>query len=234
MWTTKYIRNISLAEFWLSLIALVFSLVTLLAGVTGDHTVTPLLTVRPPTRTQACDTFILILLSTNILQFNTTSLGLAAYRDPSSPLHDAIVSLVPSDLVNPPSITRYLNVKDWYSMHFYYVCSGHYVTSSSNHSLITWSRTNVTCSRQPSGYNFSLQDTVMSALFPELKSLADGLTDRRWKTQSASNAWYTGISNVFLCVVVLSITLAGKAGIRGWFETVVMSFVRPPSFLSSL
>jgi len=189
----------SLAEFWLSVVVLGLSLVTMLTGVTGNHSDAPIAT------------------------FNTSSLGLSAYHDPTSPFYDALVTLVPSNIVSPPSITQYLNAKDWYNMHYFSVCSGYYVPSSSNPSLLTSSKTNITCSRQSSGYNFSLQDTVLSTLRSEVKDLADGLTDRRWTTQSASSAWYTGISHVFLCVVVLSFTVAGKGG--WWRETIVMSFI---------
>jgi hypothetical protein len=219
----------SLAEYWLSLVVLGLSLGTMFTGVPGNHSIAPIATVRPELLPATISRYtILIILLTNFLQFNTSSLGLTAFYNPTSPLHNAVRALVPSDAlvgvtVAPPSITRYLNAKDWYSMHYFSVCSGYYVPSTSNPSLLTSSKTNITCSRQWSGYNFSLHDTVLSTLRPEVKDLADGLTDRRWPTQSASSAWYTGMSNVFLCCVVLSFTVAGKSG--WWSETIVMSFV---------
>ena len=108
-------------------------------------------------------------------------------------------------------------------MHYFSVCSGSYVLSNSNPSLLTSTKTNISCSRQWSGYNFSLHDTVLSTLHSEVRGLASGLTDWRWSTQSQSSAWYTGMSNVFLCFVVLSFKVAGKSG--WWSETIVMSFV---------
>jgi hypothetical protein len=95
------------------------------------------------------------------MQFSKASRG-TAYNDPISPLYSAIISLVPTDITNPPSITRYLSIKDWYSMHYFSVCSGYYIPSGLNTSLLTSSTTNVICVRQWSGYNFSLQDTIYS------------------------------------------------------------------------
>ncbi|PMD57410.1 uncharacterized protein K444DRAFT_665763 [Hyaloscypha bicolor E] len=191
--------NISVAEFWLVVLVLALSLVTILAGVRGTNTGIPIAT------------------------FNTSSLGLDAYHDPSSSLHDAVVSLIPSDVVNPPSITQYLNVKDWYIMHYFSVCSGYYIPSSSNPSVLTSSTTNITCVRRYSGYSFSLHDTITSTLSSEVIGLAEKMTAQRWSTRTAISAWYTGVSNVFLSFVALSFALwCGRAW---WSETIIMSLI---------
>ena len=47
--STKYInlRNMPLAQYWLSLVVLGLSLVTMLTGVTGNHSTNPIATVGP-------------------------------------------------------------------------------------------------------------------------------------------------------------------------------------------
>jgi hypothetical protein len=112
-------------------------------------------------------------------------------------------------------------------MHYFSVCSGYYIPSSSNHSVLSSSTTNITCVRRYSGYNFSLHDTVASTLPSEVISLAEKMTAQRWSTMTAINAWYTGVSNVFLSFVALSFTL--WRGREGWSETIIMSLVRPSS-----
>ncbi|KAH8773325.1 hypothetical protein BGZ57DRAFT_1005308 [Hyaloscypha finlandica] len=197
--------NISVAEFWLAVLVLALSLVTILTSVIGAHTSISIATL------------------TSFLKFNTSSLGLDAYHDHTSSLHDAVASLIPSDVANPPSITQYLNVKDWYSMHYFSVCSGYYIPSSSNPPVLSSSTTNITCVRRHSGYSFLLHDTIASTLPSEVIGLAEKMTAQRWSTMTAISAWYTGVSNVFLSFVALSFALwRGRAW---WNETIIMSLI---------
>jgi len=169
------------------------ALATLLAGVTGNH---------PKT--------------TAIATFNISSLGLSAYHDPTSPLHSNVTSLVPSDLANPPSITRYLGAHDWYRMSYLSNCSGFFLPSPSNPSLLTSTKINISCTSQPSGYRLRPHDVIEYELLPGVKALAEDVSTKVWDTSSWISLWYTGISNCFVTAVMLPCGFLGTKGRREW------------------
>jgi hypothetical protein len=188
-------RWLPVAAWCCTLIGLVLAFVTLLAGITGNH---------------ANPAYIAL--------FNTSSLGLADYHDPASTLYANISALVPPDSNNPPSITQYLGVKDWYRMYYFEICSGFWAPSTSNPSLLTDNNINITCTRQVSGYVFSLSSILAMELKPGAQKLAAEVA-ANFKDQNTgpwSGLWYTGISNGFLALVALPYIFSGRRG--AWFR----------------
>lgn len=184
-------RWLPVAAWCCTLIGLVLSFATLLAGIIGNNAN-----------------------SAYIALYNTSSLGLANYHDPDSTLYANISALVPPDVTNPPSITQYLGVKDWYRMHYFTICSGFWAPSTSNPSLLTDNKINITCTRQISGYVFSLSSILTKELKPGVQKLAAEVAANfgDQNTSTWSSLWYAGIVNGFFALVVLPYLFRGKRG----------------------
>jgi len=154
---------------------------------------------------------------TNFSKFNTSSLGLDAYHDPAFPLHSNITALVPSGLTTPSSITRYLGAHDWYTIHYFTNCSGFYLPSPTNPSLLTTTKINSTCTRQVSGYTFKLHDAIQSQLLPNVNDLAEYVSTAQHMTSTWSSLWYAGIGNGVIGGFTLPWNFKGKRpGLNWW------------------
>jgi hypothetical protein len=138
------------------------------------------------------------------------------YQNTSTSLHQNISTLVPSEVANPASITQYLGLKDWYTMHFFVICSGFFAPSAINPSLLTSARVNITCVRQSTGYTFSLSDILQADLKPGLRDLSKEVADnvKSYNTAPWVHLWITGISSCFLTILVLPWKFVGAAGRR--------------------
>jgi len=159
-----------------------------------------------------------------IATFNVSSLGLTDYHNPTSELGQNISDLVPSDVTNPPSITKYLGVQDWYSMHYLSVCSGFFVPSKTDSLFLTSREVNVTCNRQSSGYTFSLSHILRDELKPSVKSLAAEfeMKAKSYNTAPWINLWYAGIVFAFQELFVLPFTFSGKRRINMYTFTLAL------------
>jgi hypothetical protein len=93
------------------------------------------------------------------------------FLDTTSPLHDNFTAQVPTAVTNPASITKYLGVKDWYTMNFYTNCSGFFAPSSSNPSLLTRIKVDVVCTKRAGSYTFSLGQILEGDLNPAVLQL---------------------------------------------------------------
>lgn len=139
---------------------------------------------------------------------------------------------MPLHVTNPPSLTKYLGAKDWYSMHYLSICSGYFVPSVSDPSLLTSRKVNMTCNRQSSGYTFSLAKLLRNELKPSVKSLADqiGARAKSYDTAPWINLWYAGIVFAFLELLVLPFTFSGERRINMYtFILALVSFIISPS-----
>lgn len=157
---------------------------------------------------------------------------MADYHALSSELGGNINDLVPANVTNLPSLTKYLGVKDWYSMNYLSICSGYFAPSVSDPSLLTSTKLNITCTRQPSGYTFSLAKLLRNELKPSVKSLADqiGVTTKSYDTAPWISFWYAGIVFTFLELLVLPFTIGGKSRIHMYtFILALVSFIISPS-----
>jgi hypothetical protein len=145
------------------------------------------------------------------------------YRNPSSELGKNIAALVPSDVSNPPSITQYLGVKDWYSMHYLSVCEGYWAPDPTSTGL-TSTKVNITCTSQSSGYSFSLVTHVQNELDPTVQRLADEVTaTSSYRTAPWVGFWYVGIVLAFVEILLLPLTFEGTRRINRY--TFVLSIV---------
>jgi len=140
-----------------------------------------------------------------IATFNTSYFGLAEYHDRSSPLNQNISALVPFAGINSPSITRYLGIKDWYSMSYLSTCSGYYASSRANPRLLSTSKVNVTCSKQSLGYTFSLSKILQN----DIEGSAEGVVReasvkfKDYKTKTWVSLWIVGVITAFVDVLLL-------------------------------
>jgi len=114
-------------------------------------------------------------------------------------------------VANPPSITRYLGVKDWYAMHYLSICSGFFQPSTINPALLTSTRVNVSCTRQVSGYTFSLSSILKTQLQLSVQELAAEVAAnvKDYNTSSWVSLWYTGITTCFATILILPFTFSG-------------------------
>ena len=144
-------------------------------------------------------------------QFNTSQLGLAEYSVSNSALHATIASFlpVPPLLNTTASLTQYIGIKDWYSMHYLSICSGFFAPSTSN-------KVNISCTHHMSGYTFNLQDTLRSELYPSVISLADDITPRTFYTTPWIALWYIGLICAVLELGLLLWTWTGKRRLNGF------------------
>lgn len=201
------LRFIYVFEFLLALTALVLALTTLLVGINGNHPKSPA-----------------------IAEFNTSSVGLPDFYNTSSKLHNNITALVPPSVANPPSITQYLGIHDWYSIHYLSNCSGFFAPSTSNPAVLSSNKVNITCKRQISGYSYNPHEVVKSQIRQEVKGLADNLDNDTYKTGVWISLWYSGIGNCVLVVFLLPWNFKRQ---REWVRSGVFwqSFVSTVMFL---
>ena len=124
---------------------------------------------------------------------------------------------MPSDVINPPSITQYLGAHDWYTMHYFSNCSGFFAPSTSNPALLTANKINITCKRRISGYIFKFHDVIQSQLLPGVKGLADDVSTTQYMTGTWSSLWYAGIGNTVITAYTLPWNFAGQRPWLNWW-----------------
>jgi len=151
-----------------------------------------------------------------IITFNTSALGLADYYQSNSTLHTNITALVPSFVTNPNSITQYLQIKDWYSIHYLSNCSGSFLRNSKNINLLTSIKTNIECTRRTSGYVFTLSDILRDQLDSSVVSLADEITQVSYYTAPWIALWSIGLITATLELFLLPLTWLGKRRLNGY------------------
>jgi hypothetical protein len=104
----------------------------------------------------------------------------------------------------------YLGTKDWYTMHYFSICSGFWAPSTINPSLLTSTKINVLCTRQTSGHTFSLSQILASELLPSVRSLLADVPTKSYNTSPWSNCWYIGIADCFVACMLLPFAFSGK------------------------
>ncbi|CZR66976.1 uncharacterized protein PAC_16875 [Phialocephala subalpina] len=163
-----------------------------------------------------------------IITFNTSSLGISDYYQPNSTLHSNVTSLVPSSITNPTSITQYLGIKDWYSIHYLSTCSGFFRPDPKNDNLLTSQWTNVTCTKKNSGYVFTISDILRHELHTGVAAIADEVMQTSYYTASWIALWYIGIVLAIVeMFIFLPLTWPGTRRLNGY--STLVSFV---SYLS--
>ena len=146
------------------------------------------------------------------------------YYNSSTPaLSENISSLLPPGVTHPPSLTQYIGVKDWYSMHYVRSCSGFFAVSSSNPSLLTPKKINITCTTQSAGYTFILNDLLRKGLNPSVQVLATDIPESRYNTRPWYSMWQVGLVTGFSALIAIPFTWAGTRRMNG--ACVLWSFV---------
>lgn len=114
-------------------------------------------------------------------------------------------------------------------MHYLSNCSGFFAPSTSNTSLLSSKKINITCTRQTSGYNFTPREVVESQLKQGVRTLADDLNNDTYKTSVWVSLWYSGIGNCVLAALLLPWNFRRQAN---WVSsgTFWQSFVRANLF----
>jgi hypothetical protein len=149
------------------------------------------------------------------------------YHNSSTPaLSENISSLLPPGVANPPSLTQYLGVKDWYSMHYLRTCSGFFTASSSNPSLLTAKKIRITCTTQSAGYTFILNDLLRRELHSSVQALADTIAASKYDTQPWYSLWQVGQVTGLAATISIPLTWAGTRRLNG--ICVMWSFVCRP------
>jgi hypothetical protein len=160
----------------------------------------------------------------NSSQFNTSSLGLSDYYQSNSSLQTNVTSLIPPSVTNPTSITQYLGIKDWYSIHYLSTCSGFFQPSSENVNLLTSKKIDVVCVKQKPGYVFSISDTLRHELDPSVAAIADEVTQASYYTASWVALWLAGIiAATAEMFILLPLTWHGTRRLNGY--STLVSFV---------
>lgn len=159
---------------------------------------------------------------------------MSQYQNSTTPaLSKNISSLLPPGISNPPSLTQYLGVKDWYSMHYLRTCSGFFAVSSTS-SPLTPKKINITCMNQPAGYTFILNDLLRKGLHPGVQALADEIPESRIVTEPFYAMWQVGQVTGILALVSIPSTWAGTRRANGYcavWSFVCASFLfQPPTF----
>lgn len=156
------------------------------------------------------------------------------YYNSSTPaLSENISSLLPPGVTHPASLTQYLGVKDWYSMHYLRNCSGFFAISSRNSSLLTSKKTNITCTTQAAGYTFILNDLLREELNPSVQALANDIPEARYNTRPWYSVWQVGQVTGIMAVFAIPFTWAGIRRSNGYctlWSFVCRSFPFPSSF----
>ncbi|KUJ10190.1 uncharacterized protein LY89DRAFT_787811 [Mollisia scopiformis] len=160
-----------------------------------------------------------------IITFNTSSLGLSDYYQVNSTFHANITALVPTSVTNPSSITQYLQIQDWYSIHYLSTCSGSFAIDPTTN-LLTSMKTNITCTNQKSGYVYTLSDILRKELPSSVASLAAEITQVSYYTAPWIALWYIGLITALIEIVILPMTWAGKRRINGYsFLVTFISYI---------
>ena len=131
-----------------------------------------------------------------------------------------MISLVPTNVSNPASITRYFGVKDWYSVHFLSSSSGYYIASTENPSLLTSKRSDVACSWQA---KFSIQSTLQEEPKESIRGLASYDTSRDMGNVALINVWAAGIAICLAIIILLPFEFSGRS--RHMCSRFFLSFV---------
>jgi hypothetical protein len=156
-------------------------------------------------------------------------LGLSDYYHSNSSLQPAVEALVPSSLTNPTSITQYLGIKDWYSLHYLSTCSGSFQPSITDPSILTSNKINITCIRRNAGYIFTISSILREELHSSVVGIADEVTQASYYTASWIALWLIGIvAAVVEMFIYLPLTWYGTRRLNGY--STLVSFV---SFCSS-
>jgi len=186
-------RCIPFVAWFVSVAAVTLCLVTFLAGIDGDA-----------------------MENAAILTFNTSFLGLDEYKNSTPPaLSENIRSLVPPGVTNSPSLTKYLGIKDWYSMHYLRNCSGFFAVSISHPSVLTAKKINITCTVQHAGYTFVLKDLLRQDLDPSIQALADVIPESSYNTQPWFALWQVGLVTGLAALITIPLTWAGTMRLNG-------------------
>lgn len=104
----------------------------------------------------------------------------------------------------------YLGAKDWYTMHYFSICSGFWAPSTNNPSLLTSTKINVLCTRQAADYTFSLSQILASELLPHGRNLLADVPTKSYSTSTWSSCWYSGITYCFIACILLPFAFSGK------------------------
>ena len=156
-----------------------------------------------------------------------SSLGMNEYHNPNASttaLNSNINSLLPAGVTNPPSLTQYLGVKDWYAMHYLRTCSGFYAPSTSNPTLLTSTKTNITCTKQHLGYSLSVYASLQGDLKPSVQGLLQDIPAKSYNTAPWAALWIIGIMATIVLILLLPWTFEGVRRINGY--CVLCAFVR--------
>ncbi|KAE8448876.1 hypothetical protein EG329_008878 [Mollisiaceae sp. DMI_Dod_QoI] len=151
-----------------------------------------------------------------IITFNTSGLGLSDYYQSSSTLHTNITALVPSSVIHLSTIAQYLQIKDWYSIHYLSNCSGSFLQNSQNNNFLTSTKTNIECTHRTSGYVYTLSDVLREELNPSVVSLADEITQVSYYTAPWIALWYIGLITAVLEIFLLPLTWFGRRRLNGY------------------
>lgn len=155
--------------------------------------------------------------SAAIITYNTSALGLSEFYQVNSTLHSNVTALVPSSITNPTSITQFLGIQDWYSIHYFSTCSGSFARSSENGGVQTSQKTNITCVKQTSGYSFTISDILRKELHPSVAAIADDVTQAKQYTAPWIILWYIGlISAIVEIFTFLPLTWCGTRRLNGY------------------
>ena len=152
------------------------------------------------------------------------------YNSSITALSENISSLLPPGITHPPSLTQYLGVKDWYSMHYVRTCSGFFAVSSSNPSLLTPKKINITCTTQSAGYAFILNDQLQKGFNPSVQVLANDIPGSCYNTRPWYSMWQVGMVTGISTLITIPFTWAGTRRLNGY--CVLWSFVCGSFFLS--
>ena len=162
------------------------------------------------------------------------------YYNPSTPAtSENISSLLPPGITYPSSLTQYLGVKDWYSMHYLRTCSGFFAVSSgsSSPSLLTPKKINITCTTQGAGYTFILNDLLRKELNPSVQALANDIPELRCNTRPWYSVWQVGQVTGIIAAIAIPFTWAGTRRLNGYctlYSFVCRSFPFPSPFHTSI
>jgi hypothetical protein len=144
-----------------------------------------------------------------IITFNTTSLGLSDYLETNSTLNLNVTALVPPTVTDPASVSQYLGIKDWYSIHYLSTCSGYWERNADG--LVNSKRVNITCVPQSSGYSYKISDVLRQGLHPSVLGIADEVTQATEYTAPWIALLYVGLILAILeMFVVLPLAWSGK------------------------
>jgi len=110
-------------------------------------------------------------------------------------------------------------------MHYLSVCSGSFEPSSEDPNFLTSNKIDIVCVKQPSGYVFSISDTLRHGIDPSVAAIADEVTQASYYTASWIALWYVGIFAAIVDMFIfLPLTWHGTRRLNGY--STLVSFVR--------